>query len=103
MPKETKKYTEKERAAAIRKMHHFLTNKDSNHYWVFKPGRKSLFMSTELAQDLFNLMQMFYYHEMEIAALAKWANTHKRAFKELTANDYKEVQNMMAVEAVQES
>jgi hypothetical protein len=103
MPKDTKKYTEKERAAAIQKMYRFLTDKHQNHSWVFRPGRDPIFTRTKSPQDLYNLIQMFFYHEHEIKALSKWANTHKRAFKELKPEDYKAVQDLFAVEAVHES
>lgn len=103
MSKKTEKYTEKERAAAITKMHRYLTDKDQNHAWTFRPNRDPIFLRTQSPQDLYNLMQMFYYHEAEIRALAKWANTHKRAFKEMKPEDYKAVQDLFAVEAVHES
>lgn len=103
MSKKEKPYSEKERAAAIQKMYRFLTDKDQSHSWAFSPRRDPIFAKTESPQDLYNLMQMFYFHEAEIKALAKWANTHKRAFKELKPEDYKAVQNLFAVESVHES
>lgn len=103
MPKNPKPYTDKERTAAVAKMHQFLTNKNSNHGWVFNERREPLFLKTKSAEELFRLMQLFYDHSFEIAALAKWANTHKRAYKEMRPEDYKAVQDLFVVSNVQES
>jgi hypothetical protein len=100
MSKEPKKYTEKERAEAIKKMYEFLTNEKNR--WVFERGN-SIFRTTESQYELFNMMRMFQEFEFEISVLGSWANRHKRAFKEFGPEDYKSVQDLFAVNEIHNS
>lgn len=84
----------------VSKMIAFFESSDPQNYREKVTPRRKAIMLTDNPQTMLAFIQLIFSHQDEVKHLLKWANLHKMAVNELTAEDLEEVQNHFKVAEV---
>ena len=99
MAPKKKPLTEKQRANMVNNLFKYLMTDRAYLASAHKEG----IIGNEDPEKIVKLIKYWAENQYQIAHLVKWANTNKRAFKELTPADFKQVQDLIKVKSTMES